>query len=310
MKIYENSDYVKNQSKQTVLAFGNFDGVHIGHCHLLNKAKKYAADNGLDFGVYTFVDSPKFRCADHSILTDLQERLSYIDSHVSPDFVYLERFDAVKDFSPEEFVDYIIGRFDVKVCFCGESFSFGKAASGNPETLVALMKDKCRDVVVVPTLLHDGYSVSSTRIKSLIREGNVELAELLLGTPFGFTSKVLHGAHLGHKLGFPTVNQIIPKNLVVPKYGVYSTVVIVDGREYMGVTNFGVKPTVSSDNSPVAETYIIDFDGDVYDKYVGIYFCKMLREEKKFSSLDELIENIRINVEQTKIFFKEKHEKV
>ncbi len=310
MKIFENNNYVKNESKQAVLAFGNFDGVHIGHCHLLNEAKKYAADNDLNFGVYTFIDSPKFRYADHSILTDLQNRLSYIGSYVSPDFVYLEKFDDVKDFSPNEFVDYIISKFDVSVCFCGENFTFGKNASGSSQTLVSLMILNGRNTVIVPTLEYEGYAVSSTRIKNLIAEGNAEFAERLLGAPYGFTSKVIHGAHLGHKLGFPTVNQIIPKHLVVPKFGVYSTVVIVDGREYMGVTNFGVKPTVSSDNTPVAETYIIDFDGDVYGKYVGVYFCKMLREEKKFPSIDELVENIKINVEQTKTFFKEKHEKV
>ena len=307
MKIFSKDNFVK-VNVGCVLAFGNFDGVHIGHCHLLNEAKKYAAENGLDFGVYTFIDSPKFRHADHSILTDLQNRLSYIDSHVSPDFVYLEKFDDVKDFSPDEFVDYIISEFGVSVCFCGENFTFGKMASGTSQTLVSLMKDKGKDAVIVPTLRHYGSVVSSTRIKALLHDGNVDLAELLLGKPYGFTSKVIHGAHLGHKLGFPTVNQIIPEALVVPKYGVYSTVVIVDGREYMGVTNFGVKPTVSSDNEPVAETYIIDFDGDVYGKYVGIYFCKMLRDEKKFSSLDELRKNIAFNVEQTRRIFKEKYE--
>lgn len=309
MKIFE-TDYLKTKNKKTVLALGNFDGVHIGHMHLLKNAKKYAAENGYEFGVYTFVDSPKFRLANHSILSDLQMRISDISHKINPDFVYLERFDDVKDFEVNEFVDYIVSKFDVATCFCGENFSFGKNASGNAETLAELMKNIGRSAEIISTLSDDSAPVSSTRIRALIEEGNVEKVSKLLMHPYGFVSKVVHGAHLGHTLGFPTVNQIIPKHLAVPKYGVYSTLVIIDDREYIGVTNFGVKPTVSSDNTPVAETYIIDFDGDVYDKNVGIYFCRMLREEKKFASLDELKKNIEINVEQTKLFFKEKNEKL
>lgn len=307
MEIYE-SDYIKTGNKQAVLAFGNFDGVHIGHCYLLNEAKKYAVDNGCLFGVYTFVDSPKFRLANHSILTDLQGRLSYIDYRVSPDFVYLEKFDDVKNMEPAEFVKYIVSKFDVVACFCGENFSFGKRASGSSRELVSLMNSFGRDTHVVSALSHEGSVVSSTLIKTLLQEGNVELARFLLGSPYGFTSKVIHGARLGHTLGFPTVNQMIPKSLVVPKYGVYSTIVIVDGKEYMGVTNFGVKPTVSSDKTPVAETFIIDFEDNIYDKYVGIYFCKRLRDERKFSSLEELKKNIAENIVQTKAFFEEYHE--
>ena len=276
---------------------------------MLNEAKKYAVENGLEFGVYTFIDSPKFRHAEHSLLTDLQGRLSCLDDRVHPDFVYLEKFDDVKDLKPYEFADYIISKFNASVCFCGENFSFGKMASGNAQTLVSLMNDRGAGAIVVPTLKDGGMPISSSGIRSLLEDGNVEKACELLGAPFGFVSKVIHGAHLGHSLGFPTINQIIPKPLAVPKYGVYSTVVTVDGREYMGVTNFGVKPTVSCDNTPVAETYIIDFDGDIYDKYVGLYFCKRLRGEKKFSSLDELKKNITLNVEQTKEFFEEKNEK-
>ena len=306
MEIFENNNYYKkDQNVKTVLALGNFDGVHTGHCKMLNEAKKYAVENGLCFGVYTFIDSPKFRHQNHSLLTDLQGRLSLIAHNANPDFVYLEKFDDVKDFEPAEFIEYIISKFDAAVCFCGDNFSFGRNASGDSKSLVQLMKSKGRNAVVVPTLMNDSEPVSSTRIRALIETGHVEKARELLGTAFGFTTKVIHGAHLGHTLGFPTVNQIIPKALAVPKYGVYATLVIVDGKQYFGVTNFGVKPTVSCDNTPVAETYIIGFDGNAYDKFVGIYFYKMLREEKKFSSLDELKRSISDNVEQTLEFFNE-----
>lgn len=308
MEIFE-SNYKSQEGKECVLALGNFDGVHAGHVHLMKRAKEYAKENNLLFGVYTFLDSPKFFGAHHSILTTTQQRLSYIKERVSPDFVYLEKFDDVKNLSPSQFVDCIIEKFSCKCTFCGENFSFGFKASGKSDDLLLLMKQKGKDAHIVDSLKDDGEIVSSTLIKKLLSEGDAQRAERLLGAPYGFTSKVVHGAHLGHKLGFPTINQVIPTPLVLPKFGVYATVVIVDSKEYMGVTNFGVKPTVSSDGTPVAETYIIDFDGDIYEKYAGIYFLTMLREEKKFGSLDELIENIKLNVKQTREFFKEKYEK-
>ena len=184
----------------------------------------------------------------------------------------LEKFDDVKSLRPDEFADYIIEKFGCECTFCGENFRFGKNAEGNSQVLSQLMTEHGKNSVTVASKLADGMVVSSTRILGLLRDGKVSEAHELLGKPFGFTSEVIHGAHLGNKLGFPTVNQIIPAELVYPKYGVYSTIAVIDGKEYMGVTNFGIKPTVSDDGTPVAETYIIDFDGDVYGKSLSLYF--------------------------------------
>ena len=308
MKIFDNAFFDKN-NRGCVLAFGNFDGVHVGHNHLLSAAKDYAKENNLEFGIYTFVDSPKFSGANHSILTTLQTRLSLFEHAVSPDFVYLENFDNVKNMKPIEFVEYIVSKFGCECGFCGENFKFGKNAEGTSSVLFELLNSFEKKAVIVPSLELDNGVVSSSRIRTLIREGYVHKASELLGDYYGFVSKVIHGAHLGNKLGFPTINQLIPDELICPKYGVYATLVTVGDNEYMGVTNFGVKPTVSSGASPVAETYIIDFDGDVYDKQVGVYFVERLRDEKTFSSLDELRLNISLNVEQTRELFKENYEK-
>ena len=307
MEVFEGI-YENLSNKNCILALGNFDGVHSGHQHLLNNAREYAKANVLLFGVYTFIDSPKFLDAHHSVLSTLQSRLSNLNCFAQPDFVYLEKFSDVCDYSPYEFVKYIIEKFSCTCTFCGENFSFGKYAAGKSRDLCLLMKQFGGNCVIVESLREGDEIVSSTLIKSLLTAGNVERAEKLLCQPYGFVEKVVHGAHLGHKLGFPTINQIVPKTLMYPAYGVYSTVVIIDGKEYMGVTNFGVKPTVSSDNTPVAETYVLDFDGDVYNKYVGLYFCKRLRDEKKFSSIDELKENIAKNVIDTRRYFEEKYE--
>ena len=308
MQIFENC-YIDNPEKASVLAFGNFDGVHTGHTHLLRLAREYAKQNNLRFGIYTFKNSPKFKDAHRSVITTLDMRLSAFEK-LGADFVYLEDFDDVKDFEPDEFVDYIIGKFCCECAFCGDNFTYGKKASGKADTLFSSMLSKGKMCVVVEGLKVDAITVSSTRIKELIHLGNVEKAKELLGGPYIFTSNVVHGAHLGHTLGFPTVNQLVPKELVVPPFGVYSTIVYIDEKEYMGVTNFGVKPTVSDDASaPVAETYIIDFDGDVYGKNIGIGFYKKLRDEKKFSSLDELKMSISQNVAETKKYFEDMYEK-
>ena len=308
MQIFENC-YIDDGAVGCVLAFGNFDGVHIGHAHLLRSAFDYAKKNNLKFGIYTFRDSPKFKNAKRSVITTLDMRISAFEK-LGADFVYLESFGDVKDFTPEEFVDYIIRKFGCECAFCGDNFTYGKMASGNAGSLLDSMQAKGKNCVVVEGLKIDGITVSSTRIKELLLCGNIEKANELLGAPFMFSSAVIHGAHLGHTLGFPTVNQLVPEELVVPPFGVYSTIAKVDGKEYMGVTNFGVKPTVSGgSSSPVAETYIIDFDGDVYGKSVGISFYKRLRDEKKFSSLDELIKSISENVVDTKKYFEDKYEK-
>ena len=304
MEIFE-SNFNIDKYGPCVLALGNFDGVHIGHTSLFEKAREYAEVNNIFFGVYTFLDAPKFKNAHRSILTDTQDRLSLIGCLSDCDFLYFEHFDDVKDFSPEEFVDFIIEKFGCVCCVCGENFSFGKCAAGNSHTLELLMKQRQKDCIIVNSKMYKDNVVSSTLIKDLISEGDVETVCRLM-KPYGFTSKVLHGEHIGHSLGFPTVNQIIPEKLVEPKFGVYATLVVVDGKEYLGVTNFGIKPTVSGNNSqPRAETFIVDYECEIYGRYVGLYFLKMLREEKRFSSLDELKENIALDVEKAKLYYKE-----
>lgn len=311
MKVFENN-YTKTGENGCVLALGCFDGVHLGHQYLLSEAKKYAKDRGLEFGVYTFSTIPKFKHASHSLIMGNTERLSKISYFSGCDFVYCENFELVKDMTETQFVDYIVEKFDCKCTFCGENFFFGKGAVGNSDSLCTLMRNRGGDAVVVECLKMDGREVSSTFIRDLLRSGDVSRAKMLLGgEPYGFVSRVVHGANIGHTLGFPTINQIIPDVLVVPKNGVYATIVVIDGVEYKGVTNFGTKPTVSEgSDEKICETYIVDFDGDIYEKYVGVYFYKMLREEIKFSSLEELKKNISLNVEQTKIYFEDKNEKI
>ena len=312
MKIYENH-FIKDENQGCVLALGNFDGLHKGHLFLLEKAKKYATENGLIFGIYTFSKHPKTMFGKrHEMIMTLQEKMSFLaNSAVKPDFVYLEEFNAVKDFSPEEFADMIVEKFGVECTFCGENFTFGKGASGNSITLCKLMNDRGKNSVSVKPLEIDGVVVSSTEIRGFLHDGFADKAAEFLAEPYSFTTQILHGASLGRKLGFPTVNQNIPDEKIIPAFGVYCSVVIIDGKEYLGVTNVGVKPTVSGDERQVlAETHILDFNEDVYGKFATTILFKKLRGEQKFRSLSELTENIAENVKQTREYFKDlKNEK-
>ena len=298
MKIYKTDDFAV-QKQKSVLALGNFDGVHKGHAKLLKTACGYAVKNGISFGIYTFERNTK---EIDGLLTRNREK-NILFENLGADFVYYENFDDVKELEPIQFADYIINRFGAACVVCGENFRFGKNAVGTSSVLKRIMKEKGLDALIVPTLIDGSLPISSTRIRKLIEDGKLEQANDMLGYPYGFSAEIVHGASIGHTIGFPTINQLLPKGKICPKHGVYASSVTVDGKRMYGVTNIGVKPTVTESNSLLSETYIIDFSGNVYGKYADVRLYKMLRPEKKFSGLEELTENIRKNVSETKKYF-------
>ncbi len=300
MEIYIN-EYKKVSTIGCVLALGNFDGVHKAHARLLKVAREYADKNNLTFGIYTFYEHPKQK---KDLLTTNDEKNDLFCLN-GADFIYYENFSEVSFMTPEEFCQYICHKFNCICTVCGENFRFGAKAKGDSKLLISLMLSQNKQAIVIPTLKNGSLPISSTLIRESITKGNIETANSLLGYNFSFCSEVIHGANLGHKLGFPTINQIFDENKICPKFGVYASRVMVEDKEYNGVTNIGVKPTVTNDNRIIAETYIIDFDDDIYGKTAKVSLYKMLRQEEKFSSLDELCDNIRENVSQTKKYFED-----
>ena len=187
-----------------------------------------------------------------------------------------------------------------KAVFCGEDFRFGKNAAGDTRLLrAACQKNGVRFEIVRP-VLDDGVPVSSTRIRAALREGDVPLANRLLGSPYMTCGTVVHGRHMGHSLGFPTINQLFSPEDLIPRFGVYATIVEVDGKEYVGATDIGVKPTVGDGYAPAAETFILDFDGDLYGRNIVIRYYAFLRGEKRFDSLEELTKTVLDNAKQAK----------
>ena len=272
----------------SAVALGNFDGVHIAHRELLSRAVKLKKENTTSLvGAWTFSKNPLeyfVKNAPKAICSP--EKKAEIMLSCGLDFVVLADFGIYKDMSHEDFCEYLKSDIGAECVVCGYNFRFGQGGRGNPEYLMSVFgKDKTE---VVSEVDYGGVPVSSTRIRALIENGDIQLANTLLGRSFSLVGDVVHGKQLGRNIGCPTANQCFDNGNIIPKNGIYATRCIIDGNVYIGVTNVGVRPTVEDSKNVNAETYILDFDGDIYGKKIEIEFIEYLRAEIKFSSLDEL----------------------
>lgn len=177
---------------------------------------------------------------------------------------------------------------------CGDDFRFGHKGEGNAEKLQLFCEEKELPCIIVPEQTLDGIRISSTHIRSLIEAGDMEIAARFLGHPHILSGEVVHGRHLGRTIGVPTANILIPEGVTVPKLGVYACTCRIGEKEYVAVTNIGSRPTVNG-HQVRAESWILDFDGDLYDSRIVLRFHKFLRPEQKFGSLEELKAQIRID---------------
>ena len=254
------------------IALGNFDGVHLGHAKLIGAAAQAARRIGAKCAVWTFTANP----FGAPCLTSLEERLELFES-LGADIAVVCPFEEIRGLSPAGFVDLIASLGAVR-CTCGYDYTFGAGAAGGVETLRALAGGRGMECDVIGRVcLPGGETVSSTRIRE-------------------FTYPVTHGNEIGRTLGFPTINQVFPADRVQPRRGVYVCRCL--GRP--AVTNVGVRPTVSDAGEVICETHIIDYSGDLYGKSVKVEFVKFIREERKFSSLSELKEQLARDAAQAR----------
>ena len=291
-----------------VLALGFFDGVHKGHGALLRRVTQRARELDAIPAAFTFDTHPEGLILKHSVpllsttadRADLMRRLYQIrDVVVAP-------FDQKMMKTPwESFItDYLVRDLCAVHVVAGHDFHFGYRGEGNPERLQL----KCRELGLGCDIIHpvmqEGITVSSTYIRTLVAQGEMERARVFLGHPHTLTDTVVHGKRLGSALGFPTVNLHIPDGVVVPALGVYATRIWVDGQPHLAVTNVGSRPTVDDGNALTVESFLLDFEGDLYDKSVRVEFYKFLRPEEKFPDLDALRTEIMHNVTQTRTYFR------
>ncbi len=288
---YQNIDF-----NGSVVALGSFDGLHKAHMELINKTKEYAKDTKLASGVLLFDKIPAQFFLDNAktimTLEDKKELLSDLD------FLYIQEFS--KEFielTPEEFVKYLIEKLNIKAVSVGFNYRFGKNASGDVNTLLQLSKKYGFTVIISDEYKIDGKTVSSTLIRSFIENGDINEANSFLGREFFMTGTVLNGYHLGRTLGFPTVNLDYDKNSIIPKFGVYHGSVEVLGEEYKAVINVGKRPTFEREDITI-ESFLLDFEGDLYNKKIKVKFKEYLRGEIKFQNAEKLTEQIEKDIKK------------
>ncbi|SDA22847.1 riboflavin kinase / FMN adenylyltransferase [Ruminococcus sp. YE71] len=287
----------------TVAALGLFDGVHLGHRRVLAAAKKRARELHALPAVFTFDTLSVTSKGRLDALLTNDDKIARFEE-LGMEYVCEADFGALKEQSPEEFVeDILIGRMHCVCAVCGYDFTFGKGGCANAADLERLCKERGIEALTVSQLSIGGEAVSSTRIRELIRNGEIAHANALLGSRWQITAKVEHGAELGRTWNFPTINQPIPDGLAVPRFGVYCSKVCVDGKWLAGVTNIGVKPTVGSRERPLAETFILDYDGDLYGRVLTTELYEFVRPEQRFASFSDLREEIGRNTDHTKRYF-------
>ena len=296
------------KEKRRVIALGFFDGVHLGHGALLRQARERAEELGAVSAALTFDHHPEEVILGRQSVplitspadrADLMRRMYGI-----PDIIVAHFDQRMMRMDWRAFVsEFLVKEHGAVHLVAGHDHHFGYKGEGNPGRL----KDRCIQLGIgcdiVPKVVLDGITVSSSYIRSLIAQGEMERAMEFLGHPYTMSGSVAHGRRLGTTLGFPTVNLIPPPGVIVPAFGVYATRVWVDGQPFLAVTNVGVRPTVEDSTRVTVEGFILDFSGDLYGRELRMEFFRHLRGEQRFPSLEALREEVMRNARQTRDYF-------
>lgn len=279
-----------------VVALGMFDGLHLGHQQLIKTAIGMADKLSARCAVFTFKD-PKtlFICTADTRL-ELFEKAGV-------DTVFVADFDKMRDLTPVEFSDVLKNGMNAVGAVCGFNFRFGKNASGESSDLRRLCTERGIEVSVVPCYKIDDNTVSSSLVRDMISNGDVESAAKYLGREFYIDSKTVHGRRIGHVIGFPTMNIELPQGMVRPANGVYFTSVVIDGESYPAITNVGIRPTFGVGRVNVESHIITEFDKETYGEDIRVIFHKHSRDEIKFKSIDLLKNTLENDKKVAKEYF-------
>ena len=293
--------------RKRAMALGFFDGVHIGHAALLDKTKLRAAEIDAMPSVLTFDVHPDTLVfnAEVPLINSAIGRKDIINRCFGIDNVVFIHFNQkVMHMDWREFIDELINELDIAWLVVGHDFCFGYKGLGTAPRLKEYCTEKGVGCDIIEPVCRDGIVVSSTEIRKLIQNGEIEKANEYLGHPHMLSDTVRSGYHLGTKMGTPTINMKIPEGVIIPRHGVYAAKVILDdGSEHISVTNVGVRPTVSDAGAVSVESFILDFDGNLYDKQARVEFFSFLRDERKFDDISSLGEQIKCDAEEARAYF-------
>ena len=285
------------------IALGSFDGLHKGHMSLITKVSQLAKTNGGKSMVYTFKDHPLNTINPKStpkLIMDNDTKLNLL-SGSDIDFVLLQTFDdKFMKLSPENFIISICKRFNIKGMVVGFNYRFGYKNQGDIELLFALSKKYNFNLTVMNPFKDKNTIISSTLIRQLIKQGNIKKANSYLSMPFMIKGNVVRGKGLGKTIGYPTANIDYDKRYVLPGEGVYYTNVKYNETFYRGITSVGFNPTVYGEKLTI-ETYILDFNENIYGKEIHIYFIEKTREQIKFPTVENLVEQLKLDEKSAKM---------
>lgn len=284
---------------ETSVALGGFDGLHCGHQAVLQAALQGKEQNLIP-AVFTFATLFSVKRMPQLMTVELREQLL---EKMGFDVLWQPDFSAVSGLSPEEFVKKVLrDTLHARRVCCGFNYHFGAGGRGDAALLQRLGAENGMEIRVLPPVELAGQAVSSSRIREAVTAGEMELAEMLLGRPFSIDFPVAHGRQLGRRLGAPTINQEFPSDFILPRFGVYAAAAKVQGITYPAVSNVGIKPTVGAE-APLAETYLMDYNGDLYGQRVTVELLRFLRPERKFASVEELKGQIHADAEAVRGLF-------
>lgn len=289
------------------LLIGNFDGVHLGHQKLISDTLKDCEKLGLKLLVVSFVPHPIqiLKPKMNFLINTYEERRKLLDRQ-SVDFFYEVPFDRdLSTLGPGEFLDkYVFTSNVIKKFYLGYDFAFGANKEGNSDFVEKYCKAKNISFSLETKFTSEKGDVSSSIIRKALEDGDINLANFFLNRDFFLQGRIIKGEGRGKKIGFPTANLDYDKNRIAPKKGVYITQISLDDMTYQSVTNIGNNPTFNESDKLFVETYIFDFDRDIYGETLKVIFKSRLRNEEKFTSVNKLVEQIKKDVESARKFFK------
>ena len=275
------------------LVLGFFDSVHFGHTKLINKATSYAKENNIESAILTFDNNPfSVLKKDIDLIYSYSERLIRF-AEENLDYVISATFnESFMKTNKDDFLNIIFSSLNIKKIICGFDYTFGSYPMGDASYLKEYCKNNNVEIEVVNEVLYKDKKISSTLIRSLLKEGNIVEANICLDKPYRITGDVVHGHSIGSNLlGYPTANITVDKDKLLLKEGVYYTYVCINGIKYKAITNAGRRPTFDDDKLCI-ETHIIDFESDLYGKTITVFFLDYLRDVIHFENKDQLIDQL------------------
>ena len=299
--------------KKRVIALGYFDGIHIGHAALMKRVLEIGDKTELIPSVITFDSHPRSLVDGTAIplINSPEDRAGLLRRVFGiEDIIFLHFDKTTVSLTWSKFIDHLINEFGARHLVAGSDFKFGFGAEGSSKLLAAKCKESGIGCDIIPDVKYDGIVSSSTYIRELITEGDMERATAFLGHPHVLTDVVRYGYKLGRTLDAPTINMRFAPGVLIPAFGVYATKIYIETDKtsdetdgYIGVTNIGIRPTVDNSENITAETHILNFQRNLYGHQVRIEFHKRLRPEIKFNNVDELKEQINTDCTAASDYF-------